>query len=266
MIGTLSLGLRTLRWSVVVAYHDFRAVYSVRTWAFAWLLRCLCQVAIFGLLGRYTSGADFATYLTVGTAFLTGLSSVALVIQATAWERRTGSLPLILASPSPTSVVLAGRGVIWLLDGMTVCVVALAVVPAMLGQPLPITRVLASIPILLVTYLGMYGMSLVTAALTLGTPGARNLVSNLATAVVALLAGVQVPLDVWPGWLRGAAQVLPITHGVRALRSTLEGAGADISAWVTQTGITVAWFVLAGIAFAAFLRRARTAGTIEFGD
>lgn len=266
MIAGFARGLRTLKWSSVVAFQDFRAVYSFRTWLFAWLLRCLCQVAVFGLLGRYLSGPDVAEYLTVGTAFLTGLASVALVIQATAWERRTGSLPLLVASPSPTSAVLAGRGVIWLADGVTVCLLALVLVPPMVADALPIAWLLRAVPMVLVTYLGMYGMCLFVSALTLGTPGARNLVSNLCTAVVALLAGVQVPLVVWPAWVRTVAQFLPITHGVSAMRSILAGSGVAGSAWLAQTAISLAWFVAAAIAFSVFLRRARAVGSIEYGE
>lgn len=39
-----------------------------------------------------------------------------------------------------------------------------------------------------------------------------------------LAAGVNVPLDLLPGWLSAISQGLPVTHGVEAARELVEGA------------------------------------------
>ncbi len=257
---------RTLRWSSITSYQDFRAVYGLPAWIAGWVLRCLCQVGVFGLLGRYVGGDDLAWFLTVGTAILVGLGSVSLVVQSAAWERRTGSLPLVLASPASPCAVLAGRGVVWLVDAVAVSVISLLVVPRVLGLHMPVARVVAVVPVLLVMYVGMYSFCLAAAALTLDSPGARNLVSNVATAVVGILSGIQVPLAFWPAWIRGVAEALPVTRGVPVVRDVLSGAAVDAQSSIAQVTVSCVWLITAIAALTYFVRHARRSGRIEFGD
>ena len=42
--------------------------------------------------------------------------------------------------------------------------------------------------------------------------------SNFVLYFLLLFAGVNVPLDLLPGWLQSLSQVLPVTHGVEAAR------------------------------------------------
>ncbi|GEL98366.1 hypothetical protein CTE05_19130 [Cellulomonas terrae] len=257
---------RTLRWSALAALQDFRVVYTIPTWTLGWLLRCICQVAVFALLGRYVGAADLEAFLLVGTAVLVGLASVSIVVQAAAWERRTGTLPLLVASPGSPFVVFVGRGTVWLLDGLLVSTLVLLIVPSLVGQAIDPLRVLCAVPLLGLTYLGAFFFAQTAAALTLDAPGARNLVSNLSAALVALLCGIQVPLEAWPSWVGAIAMVLPVTHGVVVVRSVVVDGSLDVGALLAQVAVTVAWAVVAAVTFGQFLRRARRSGRIEFGE
>lgn len=263
---SLSATVRVVGWSSLNALMDLRAVYSWRTWTLGWLARCLTQVAAFGLLGAMVADGATQAYLVVGTAIVAGLASVSLVVQSTAWERQAGTLPFLVVSGAPPFLVFAGRGLQWLVDGTVVCLLALMTIPALFGLGTTVAAIAQAVPLILVTYATMYAFSLILAAAILGIPGARNLASNVSTAFIALFCGVQVTLTFWPAWLQQIAQLLPLTHGVSAIRTSLSGRGFDWVQFLAQCALLGFYFSLASAAFTLFVRRGRRRGSIEFGE
>ena len=49
--------------------------------------------------------------------------------------------------------------------------------------------------------------------------------ANLMVFAFLLFSGVNIPLDVLPGWMRAVSEVLPFTHGLQAIRAAVGGAG-----------------------------------------
>ena len=75
---------------------------------------------------------------------------------------------------------------------------------------------------MLVTAFACTGLGIVNAAMGLRWRETA-LLSNLLLYFLLLAAGVNVPLDLLPGWLSTLAQGIPVTHGVEAARGLVEG-------------------------------------------
>ncbi len=97
----------------------------------------------------------------------------------------------------------------------------------MLLQPL---NIFALISAFILTLLPFFGLGLVSAAFIIvfkqGNP-----IGGLMAMSSGLLGGVMYPVSLLPGWLKPFSVVLPITHGLEAIRQVLlNGAGiTDIS-------------------------------------
>jgi ABC-2 type transport system permease protein len=258
---------RILRYSFLSALADLKAMYTWRTWTFGWLSRILCQVAFFALIGKLIGSRDVVVFLVIGNAVFVVAQAVLLTISSTAWERMSGTLPLLVAAPASLFTVFAGRSVQWILDGVACGTISLFLMAPLFGVDLPMPAALAAVPILVAIAASVYGFGLVIGGLVLRSMELRALMGNVAVFFLMLLTGVQVPVSYWwepVSWLSG---VLPVSHGLRAIRDLVNGAGAGTV--LLQVGAEIAvglgWFAVAGLVFRRLAEGGRRDGSIEFG-
>ncbi|GAA1329880.1 ABC transporter permease [Saccharothrix algeriensis] len=259
---------RVLAAAVASARADLKAIYTWRTWSFAWLSRILCQVAFFAVIGRLLGSEERTHFLLVGNAvYIAALVSM-FVCASTAWERQLGTLPLLVAAPSSPFTLFVGRSAQWLLDGTACASIALFVLGPLFGVPMPMPTALAAVPLIALVSVSTYCFGLVLAGLALRRVELRNLVGNLGGLALMVLCGVQVPSSFWPEPLHAVAQVLPVTHGLEAVRSLLAGGptGAVLGPAAVELCVAAGWFGVAALSFRRFAESGRRTGTIEFGD
>jgi ABC-2 type transport system permease protein len=258
---------RILRYSFLSALADLRAMYTWRTWLFAWLVRILAQVTMFALLGRLLGDPARTEYLVIGNAAYVAAASVMMVVASTAWERMAGTLPLLVASPSTPFVVFAGRSVQWLIDGCACSLISLFLLGPVFGLRPAMPTALLAIPVIALTAVSIYWFGLVLAAIALRVMHIRNMIGNLGGLTLMILAGVQVPVSFWPTPLQWVAQCLPLTHGLRALRiAWVDGPIADIGRYCAlELGVMAVWATIAALLFRHLAESGRRDGSIEFG-
>ncbi|MGH8874427.1 MAG: ABC transporter permease, partial [Acidimicrobiia bacterium] len=92
--------LSVLRSAAVSALADLGTIYTWQTWTFSWLTRVLAQVTFFALIGRLLGSEDRVHFLLVGNAVAIAAIASLPVVASTTWERRSGTLPLLVACPS----------------------------------------------------------------------------------------------------------------------------------------------------------------------
>jgi ABC-2 type transport system permease protein len=260
--------VRVLAAAFVSARADLKVIYTWRTWSFAWLSRILTQVAFYAVIGRLLGSAERTQYLLVGNAvFIAALVSL-FVCASTAWERQAGTLPLLVAAPTSAFPLFVGRSAQWLLDGTLCASIALFVLSPLFGLPLPMPRALLALPLIALVSWSTYCFGLVLAAFVLRKVEVRNLVSGIGSLTLMLVCGVQVPTTFWPAPFPQVAEVLPLTHGLGAVRDLLAGAPAGVVAGGAALELCVAtgWLVVAGFAFRHLAESGRRDGSIEFGD
>jgi ABC-type multidrug transport system permease subunit len=217
--------MRTLRLMTVGGVIAYRALFNwTRPGMFVGTLLVgpLFQLLFFAYLGRELQVADDRFYI-VGNAVLT--SSLACVFggtMAVSNERRYGTLGHLLLSPRSRTAVFWGRVLPYAGNGLLIAAVTLTVGALLLGLRVP-APALPGLAVALAAgslACGFFG-------LTLGALGLRFrdvwVVSNIASALLLLLTGVNVPSAALPGWMAAIGRWLPITHAASAARQLAAG-------------------------------------------
>ncbi|WP_063770937.1 ABC transporter permease [Streptacidiphilus neutrinimicus] len=257
---------RIVRCSAANAAADLRATYTWRTWLFGWLLRMLCQVVFFTLAGRTFSGAGHQRFLFLGNALTLCAIESMMVVASSAWERRAGTLPLLVAAPADVSWIFVGRSLQWLPSGCATSLAALLGLGPFFGVDWsPATAAVAAV-LVAASAVGTYCFGLLLAALVLGASSWRNVASNVAYLGMMAVCGVEVPVGFWPLPVRVLAWSMPLTHELDALRALVDGGGAASVAPQALLGLAVgaAWLAGAVALLRAMADRGRRDGSIAF--
>jgi ABC-2 type transport system permease protein len=255
------------RVAVMSGIADFRTIYTWRTWLAGWLLRVLFQVAFFALIGRLLDSPETTRYLLVGNAASIAAVEACFVCASTVWERQTGSLPLLVAAPASPLIAFAGRSVFWLGSGTVSASIALFALAPVFSVDLPLARTPLAVLAIVVVGVSVYCFALVLAGFVLRAPEMRNIAGNVAHLSLAVLCGVQVPVTYWPEPVQVVASVLPMNHGLAALRALLDGEPLAGACWslLLECAVAAAWFGVAALTFNRFVEGGRRSGSIEFG-
>lgn len=260
--------LRILRFAAMSGFQDLRATYTLWSWLFGLFARMVAQVAFFASIGRLLGSPGQVEYLLVGNAVMVAASAALTVTVATTWERGAGTLPLLVASPSSPLLVLMGRSVCFIANGLVTSLGGLLIVAPLFGVALPWSRLPAYLTLLTLVTVSTYMAATFLGALVLQAVGARRTVANVARLVFMAFCGVSVPREVFPALVRRAADVLPLTHGLDAIRE-LFGA-ADPSTIVSLAGLEalvgIAWLVLSLVTFHRLADAGRRDGSIVFSS
>jgi len=208
----------------------------------------LFQVIFFTKLGQYAH-AESSDYYVVGNSVqVCAMSSVYGMTMAVANERWFGTLGPLLASPANRAAVFLGRGVPVLLNGLLVSTFTFLVGVVFLGFHPGLGAVPALAVVVLVTV-----CSCTAFGMLLGSIGLRAkdvfFAANLAYFLMLLFCGVNIPLDVLPGWMGFVGRCLPLTHGIAAAREVAGGASLSHVASLVGTELLVgACYAAAGFA------------------
>jgi ABC-2 type transport system permease protein len=258
--------LRVVATATATARADLAAIYSWRSWLCGWLLRVLAQVTFFALIGQLLASPETTRFLAVGNAVAVVVVEAMQVVASSSWERSAGTLPLLVVAPGRLPLVFVGRSVQWLVDGVACASIAYFVVGAAFGVPLPVPRVLLVVPLIALVGLATYAFGLVVAAYVLRAVSIRNVASNIGYLTLMAVTGVQVPLSFWPGWVQGMARILPVTHGLAAVRGIGTGMPLTEVGRLAAVELVVAagWLALALLSFRRLAESGRRDGSIEF--
>lgn len=261
--------LATIRAATVVAAADMRATHTVATWTLGWLSRVLVQVVFFAVIGVLLEDAGAVQYLFLGQAVMVLVAELFFAVPSTTWERGSGTLPLLVASPAALWPVFVGRSLQWLPSGLATSAVALFALGPAFGLTWTAGTGASAWGVLAVTGMAMYPVALTLAAVVLQGPRWRNVVSNVAHTLIMLIAGVTVPAAIWPSWVQVVGQSLPLTHGLQVIRD-LEAGVATAAGVVAGTGLALGlgalWLTAAAGLFTVFAERGRRAGSIAFQE
>ncbi|GAA4241147.1 hypothetical protein GCM10022254_68800 [Actinomadura meridiana] len=257
--------LRVVRASAALGFVDLAAVYTWRTWTFGWLVRLLCQASFYALLGRYVGDEPTMRYVLVGNIVVLACMESTIVVISLAAERAGGTLPLLAVAPSGHLPVYLGRGIQWTATGLASSLIAWVVLPPLLGVPLPWPRAAYAVPVIVLVIASSYGYGCALAGIALRLRGVEWLVLNFAYGIVMTFGGVNVPISTWPAPVRVAAQCLPVTHGLQAVRGILDGAPtAHISGLLgIEALVGAGWYAVAALSMERLVSVGRRDGSLD---
>jgi ABC-2 type transport system permease protein len=223
------------------------------------------QVSFYALVGRLLGSQAQVEFLVIGNAVYVVAMEACIVVLATVAERRGGTLPLMVAAPATHLTVYLGRGVHYLASGLLTSSIALFALPPLFGIDLPMPRAVLALPMIVVIGLSAYFYGSAVSCLVLHKPSRRWTAMNLSYLVLLAFAGVNVPVDYWPAPVEAAAQLLPLTHGLTAIRTLLDaGPVTDVLTQLALEAVVGAgWLAVAAFGFARVVRVGRARGTLE---
>ena len=224
----------------------------------------LFQMIFFTKLGQFARAQDTAFYVVGNGVQVCAMSSIYGMTMAIANERNFRTLGPLLASPANRAAVFLGRGVPVLANGLVVSAFGFAVGIGVLGfrPPAHALPALAAVVVVTATSCTAFGMLLGSIGLA-----AKDVffASNLAYFLMLLFCGVNVPLDVLPGWMSAVGRCLPLTHGIAAARRVAAGASlGQVSGLVwTELGVGAAYAAAAYLLFRFLERESRRRAVLE---
>jgi ABC-2 type transport system permease protein len=268
MIRERAAAVELMRESAAFAIAEMRATHTLKTYLFGWLLRLVLQAIFFALVAGYVGTRASLRYSLVGNAVVLGCLESMIVVLMMVQERATGALPLLAASPTSHVPVYLGRGLHWLASGVLSSLTAFVVLPFALGVPLPWPRAALALPVIVVVCLTSYCYGCLLGTLALRYMGVTWLLLNLGYLPAMAFCGVNVPLSFWPAPLHALAEILPVTHGLLAVRGVLAGAPAGTVAGQLALELAVGggWLAMASVAIGWVVRRGIATGSLEFGS
>ena len=245
---------------------DFFALYPIREYVTTWLPRGLFQLAFFALIAQVIGGPQLAAFALVGTAAqVTYQTAFTSVTSSVIREQGIGTVPLLVAAPSNPLLVFSARNSAMAGHGVLSGLLPFAVGLPFLGIPFDLGRIALAILMILVIALGAYGFGVMLGSAALWWRGYHNVLSSLAGTAVTILSGAYIPRHTLPDWAQAIGEVLPVTHGLQALRAALAGAPEAMTVPVLyELAIATASLLVAQLAFGRFLSLARRAGTLDF--
>lgn len=223
----------------------------------------LFQILFFTYVGRY-SGLRDDTFFVVGNAVqVSSMAGIYGMTMTIANERSFGTLSPLLATPANRVALFLGRALPPIANGVFVSAFGFMVGAVFLELEMPAAALPALAFVVLVTV-----CSCTALGMTIGSIGMRArdvfFASNLIYFFMLLLCGVNVPIEVLPGWMETIGRALPLTHGIEAARAIAAGASlGDVASLVrTEAAIGLAYGVAAYTLFRVFEFEGRRTGSL----
>jgi ABC-2 type transport system permease protein len=222
------------------------------------------QILFFAALGPYATGLD-AEFFAIGNAVqVSAMSGIYGMTMAIANERWFGTLHALLATPASRWAIFGGRFVPFIANGLIVSIYGFAISWLFLGVDIAPGS------------LGVVALGLVATVFSCSAIGAVQgglsmrlrdglFGANLLVFLFLLFCGVNIPLEVLPGWMQVVSNLLPFTHGLEAIRAAVAGAGLDeVGGLIAiEFGIGAVYALLAFGLFSYLERSARQNATLD---
>jgi ABC-2 type transport system permease protein len=164
-------------------------------------------------------------------------------------------------------LVFMGRSVQWMLDGLAASCLSLLVLAPLFGVAIPWPAALGFVPLMVLVCLSCYMTATFFGSLALRLTDARNLIGVTMSTSLMLFCGVNVAVSSLPRWAAAVSNMLPVTHGLAAVRALLDGEVLVVVMGHAgrEALVGLGWAVIAVSSFRHFAEGGRKDGSIEFG-
>ena len=162
-------------------------------------------------------------------------------------EAQAGTLEQMYMSPVSSAFLLTGQT---LASFIVATGYLLIIVPALMFIfDIQMALPLASLPIILLTLVGVAGFGFLMAGMTIVFKQVGPL-SNMLSNLLLFVNGTFLPVDRMPDWLASAAKIMPSTQGIVALRQVATDGMTLAQVWSDGTLVFLAvhsvFFLVAG--------------------
>jgi len=219
-------------WSEVVKNIKFLMAYPVifvfwTIFPFLWFIPFIFQGQAFvgGLQSasfeQFAGTPDYIPFIVIG-AILNGyvLTSLYGVGESIRREAYRGTLDYLLSSPCNKAFILIGKAMSESINSTMYAAIQLVVGILLFGIEITIDIIMPIVLIIFLLILGLYGISLMLAAVSLQFKQAHDLAHTL-EYVFYVFTPVRYPLQSLPFWAQVLGKFLPLTYALIAVRSLM---------------------------------------------
>jgi ABC-2 type transport system permease protein len=135
-------------------------------------------------------------------------------------EAYRGTLDYILSSPCNKAFILIGKALSESISSTMFATSQLVISILFFGLEMTLGIIMPVILIIILLILGLYGIALVLAAVSLRYKQAHDMAHTL-EYVFYLFAPVRYPIEILPIWLQIIGKLLPLTYALIAVRSIM---------------------------------------------
>lgn len=207
--------IRAVPWSFMVS----RVITGVSQIIFPYFIyHYFMQGNLDGKFSEYASGADYMTYIVLGSALnVLAVSTLMNIGRALITELREGTLETLLLSPASRSSYFIGclteQTMRALLDFGTVLIVG-----GLFGANLKYLFSFQAIFVIILAIISFFCMGITLSSVMLYT---RNtyLTQNTLFSAMSLICGIVFPIQYLPKWIQSLAQIFPLTPAVTLFRN-----------------------------------------------
>jgi ABC-2 type transport system permease protein len=222
------------------------------------------EILFFAYLGRFARVQSDEFFL-IGNAFMgiavTGFFGMSAAISG---ERRSQTLPTLLASPANRLALFLGRALPSIVTGFVVAALAFTICAFVLDVSFTAAELRAVAVAAVASSFACTAFGLCLGSLAFR---GRNvtLFADMVAGSMLLVSGANVPLDRLPGVVQAISNVIPLTHGIAAARRLADGAAvADVSGLVAAELAIGASYLVLGLGLLRFFEyEGRRSATLE---
>lgn len=165
--------------------------------------------------------AEFIPFIVIGSILNSYvLSSLYGMGESIRREAYQGTLDYVLASPCNKAFILIGKAVSESLTSTIFATSQLIISILFFGIELTVGVIMPILFILILLILGLYGIALILAALSLRFKQAHDLAHSL-EYVFYLFSPVRYPVESLPLWAQAVGKLLPLTYALIAVRTLM---------------------------------------------
>ncbi|MGH8791777.1 MAG: ABC transporter permease [Stackebrandtia sp.] len=246
-----------------IGWRIYLDEYPPKIFALTYLPRAVLQALFFVFLVGAAGAPGGQRFAVVGVAAVAmTLFTVMTVEDVTALEGYSGTYHRHRTAVVGTYAVFAQRSVPHVVAGVATAVVVIATVGPLTGNADLSARLIPVLPIYVLMAVTCAASGLAMGILV-SLRGNGTLVGNLLSYLILAFSGAVVPVERL-GPLADVGSVLPMTHGISAIRMILDGRNgvAQLSAEVV---VGVCWAALGWIILQLQHQRTRRSGIEDFG-
>lgn len=162
----------------------------------------------------------YLSFITIGNAFYVFVFAAAFVVgRVMFWERAMGTIEATFMTPMNRLAYMAGVMVAAAVNSL-IDFIAVFIVGMLFGFQVTSFNVPLFFSSALLTALALFGMGLMVNAITLSFRD-RTTTSNTLMILFMVFSGIVCPVELMPHWAQIISKVLPLTYGIKVMRSSL---------------------------------------------
>jgi len=252
-LHSLRVLLATAKVNLIMTWRFFSWTgFALRFWSplmtlgAAWVLyNQVYQGVTSPEFGTAAGASGYLPFIIIGNAFYVFVFAAAFVVgRVMFWERAMGTIEANFLAPMSRLAHMAGVMTAAAMNSL-VDIIAVFLIGLLFGFQATSFNVALFVAGLLLTAFALFGIGLMTNAVTL-TFRDRTTTANSLMILFLVFSGIVCPVELMPTWAQMISKVLPLTYGIRIIRASLLGAGVQ-DAFYDLTVLFVLGIIFVGL-------------------